>query len=367
MMKRLFLLALLFFGQGCVPIGSTKPIVKIGLVAPFEGPDRPLGYNVLYAVKLAIWERNERGGVAGYMVELVALDDGNEPSAAAQQARKMILDPDVMGVVGHFSNATTLAAIPEYHQAGLTLISPATTADDITERGYREIFRLCARNEQLGAEAAHFAVTELGAKRLGLIGDQDDLAEAFVVAAQRLGAAVVVDEAIDAPDLLMTIEMEKPDLVFFSGGAVAGALRPAQGGAEVMIRARERGIKAPFMGGSEWDSPKLVQIGGEAVEGGIYLAVAPRIEEARGAQGFIDRYMALAQQRPGPQALLAYDATNLLLDALARAIVAQGAPKREAVLAEMAKTDHLGITGPITFDAKGDRLDPQVYIYEISE
>jgi len=73
----------------CTVPGSTKPILKVGLVAPFEGLYRPLGYKVLYAVKLAIRERNASGGVAGYMVELVALNDDSEPTIAAQRAREM--------------------------------------------------------------------------------------------------------------------------------------------------------------------------------------------------------------------------------------------------------------------------------------
>ena len=101
-------------------------MIKIGLVAPFEGRYRSLGYEVLYAVKWAVRQRNQAGGVAGYMVELVALDDGDDPASSAFQARKFDVDADVMGVVGPFSEATVAAAAPVYHELGLAMVFTGT-------------------------------------------------------------------------------------------------------------------------------------------------------------------------------------------------------------------------------------------------
>ncbi len=107
----------------CVPV--TRPVVKIGLVAPFEGRYREVGYSVIYAVRLAVREANQ-SGVAGYAVELMALDDSGEADMAAEQARKLATDPQVLGAVGHWLDETTQAAAPEYAAAGLPLL--ATTA-----------------------------------------------------------------------------------------------------------------------------------------------------------------------------------------------------------------------------------------------
>ena len=337
----------------CVVPGSTKPIVKIGLVAPFEGLYRPLGYGVLYAVKLAIRERNEQGGVAGYMVELVALDDGNDPVEAAQSARELTLDPDVMGSLGHFSNAATLAALSEYRRAGLALVT-LSTADAVTSKP--SVFRLCARNDQLGEAAARFAVTELGARRLAVVRGEDDLADAFIARAQGLGAIVALDDRFDAPGLIAALNDTKFDLIFFSGDAVEGA--------ELIVQAREMGIGAPFMGGSGLDSPKLVQIGGEAVEGTIYATVSPDVPEGG---DFSEGYLALAGHPPVPHAILAYDATNVLLDALTWAIAHDGKPTRRGLAAALAGTQRDGLSGPIAFDAKGDPIEPRIYVRQIVE
>ncbi len=102
---------------------STAPVVRIGLVAPFEGRQREIGYDVIYSARLAVREWNGRGGVAGYRVELVALDDSGDPEMAIRAAQTLAIDPAVVGVVGHWLATTTEAARPVYDQAGLALIA----------------------------------------------------------------------------------------------------------------------------------------------------------------------------------------------------------------------------------------------------
>jgi ABC-type branched-subunit amino acid transport system substrate-binding protein len=109
--------------SACIPI--TRPVVKIGLAAPFEGRYRDTGYAVIYAIRLAVREANQ-SGIAGYSIELLALDDSGEADMAATQARKMAADPDVVGVVGHWLDDTTLAAALDYAAEAMPLL--ATTA-----------------------------------------------------------------------------------------------------------------------------------------------------------------------------------------------------------------------------------------------
>lgn len=338
----------------CAGLGGAKPVVKIGLVAPFEGLHRHLGYDVLYAVKLAVQECNAAGGVSGYMVELVALDDGNDPAQASLQARKMIVAPDLMGVIGHYSDETALAAVDEYHRAGLALITQVA-ANAVTERGYPEVFRLYARNDLLGMEAARYVVEKLGIRRIAVLRGGDDLADAFARTAEQLGATIVLDA--DADFAFHVSRFMSADLVFFSGGAAEGA--------ELMAQARKAGVEAAFMGGSELDGAEFVQIGGEAVGGTVYITAVPRINGgARFSADFVAGYQALAGRLPGPQAIMAYDATCVLLEALARAIESQGRPTRDAVLAELsALQDYPGLIGSITFDDQGDLVGPKTYIY----
>jgi len=110
----------------CSLPGSAKATIKVGLSAPFEGRYRDLGYEVLYAVRLAVRQRNDAGGVGQrYLVELVALNDFDEAEEAVIQARGMAVDPGVLGVLAGLSPETAQAAATEYTRLGLPFLIPA--------------------------------------------------------------------------------------------------------------------------------------------------------------------------------------------------------------------------------------------------
>jgi ABC-type branched-subunit amino acid transport system substrate-binding protein len=105
--------------------GSVKPTVKVGLSAPFEGRYRDLGYEVLHAVRLAVRQRNEAGGIGTrYLVELVALNDFAEAGPAAIQAQKMGIDAGILGVLGGLAPEAAAAAAREYEHLGLAFLYP---------------------------------------------------------------------------------------------------------------------------------------------------------------------------------------------------------------------------------------------------
>jgi ABC-type branched-subunit amino acid transport system substrate-binding protein len=104
--------------------------VKLGLSAPFEGAQRDLGYDVLHAVRLAVRQRNAAGGISDrYLVELVALNDFGEAEEAVVQARKMAVDPDVLGVLGGWTPQSVRAATREYQSLGLAFSYPTVAWD----------------------------------------------------------------------------------------------------------------------------------------------------------------------------------------------------------------------------------------------
>ena len=119
---------------------STPPVIKIGLVAPFEGRQREIGYDVIYSARLAVREINEAGGIDGTYVALVALDDGGDVELAQATAQSLLVDPAVVAVLGHWLPETTTAAAPLYQSAALPLVTPGpsvppdTLPDDFRQR-----------------------------------------------------------------------------------------------------------------------------------------------------------------------------------------------------------------------------------------
>ncbi|MEZ4539748.1 MAG: ABC transporter substrate-binding protein [Chloroflexota bacterium] len=117
---KLLLLALATLAAGCA---SVDPVVKIGLVAPFEGRHRAIGYDAIYSARLAVREINAAGGIGGYRVALVALDDRADAELAPQAAAALVIDPGVVAVVGHYVTGVTEIAAPIYAEGGLTLLA----------------------------------------------------------------------------------------------------------------------------------------------------------------------------------------------------------------------------------------------------
>jgi len=107
---------------GCsAPAAGVLPVVKVGLIAPFEGPQRAAAYECLFSVKLAIKEYNESSRDVGPLVELVALNDSLQPVDAAKRRalQQMIIDPVVLGVIGPWMEETD-----EYMEPGNTGCRP---------------------------------------------------------------------------------------------------------------------------------------------------------------------------------------------------------------------------------------------------
>jgi ABC-type branched-subunit amino acid transport system substrate-binding protein len=340
--------------SACALPQSTKPVIKIGLVAPFEGRYRSLGYEVLYAVKWAVRQRNQAGGVAGYMVELVALDDGDDPATSAFQAYEFDVDADVMGVVGPFSEATISAAAPIYGQLGLAMVTPATCGP-VEPEG---VFCLGADVEVLaralvdrlppGAQVTLLQVGE------GSLGDRLRPAaqHTFVgpweeKALVRTLAGATPNPPIPQPPNHPTTQ--PPNSLYLYDGDVLSV-------ATLLIEMRANGVDAPLWGGPSLARTQLPQIAGEAAAGACYAITAPLYADLSTESAFAAGYRELGGTSPGPWAALAYDATYLLLDALEKAIQADGEPSRQGVIAQLGNVR--GPEGQLLF-AQGRRRQPE--------
>ena len=313
-------LVVVALAAGCALPHGTRPVVKIGLVAPFEGRYRALGYKVLYAVKWAVRQRDASGGVAGYMVELVALNDNDDPDESASQAAEFAIDPDVMGVVGPFSPAAIAAAAPKYHAAGLAMVTPATCPPEVAAAGWGEVFCLGADVNAL----AHALEERIPAgSRVTLLRAGDAPLGERLRAAARLSYIASWDEAS-----LSSFDRSPADVYLYDGDVLSAA--------ELLLDMRARGIDAPLWGGPALARAQLPLIAGPAADGTCYAITAPLFADPSPGSDFAAAYRALAGHDPGPWAALAYDATYLLLDALERDILARGRPSRDGMIAALS-------------------------------
>ncbi|HCB49079.1 MAG: hypothetical protein AMJ56_03730 [Anaerolineae bacterium SG8_19] len=119
-----------FFTSGC---NSVSPEVKIGLVGPFEGRHRDVGYDVIYSARLAIREVNNSGGIGQYRVSLVAFDDFGNPEMAPQVAAALVADDDIVAVLGHWLPETTNSAAPVYERGNVPFVATDNNEFEIAD------------------------------------------------------------------------------------------------------------------------------------------------------------------------------------------------------------------------------------------
>jgi ABC-type branched-subunit amino acid transport system substrate-binding protein len=281
-----------------------RPTVKIGLVAPFEGRYRYVGYDVFYAVRLALHEANEAGGVGArsprpYSVELVAYDDGGDGAMAVEQARKLAADPQVVAAIGHFREETTGAALSAYAEAGIPLVAPAVLDPALTEED-GAVFRPGPDAGVLAAALLDRITQPLppdvssqplppdvpsqplppdvpsqplppdvpsGGLGMTLISDGGPLGQALQDAAGERGVRLAPVVSPDGDGWLEEVLASGADVVICDARCVTAG--------EVIVALRDAGWEGDFLGGPELAAPDFVAVAGEAAEGVTFVSPTP--------------------------------------------------------------------------------------------
>ncbi len=256
--------------------GRPAPTYKIALVAPFEGRLRQIGYDVFPAMRLAIRDQINAGGVGPprAFVSFIAYNDSADPQMAERVAHNVALDPEVLAVMGNFTLSTTLAAMDVYTSAGLPLIAPLVPADQIPESPL--VFKMSpAQKSKAGAQDANSQVRSAKCSDL---------------------RALTLD-----PSPLSFAPCTFP---------------------------------------------------------------APPVSELLQAQQVLKTFTDLSLgPLPSPRSIAAFDATNVLIEAIRMDVQAHGAPTRAGVAEALRKMQYDGLLGRISFDEKGAWQNAPLWVY----
>lgn len=358
---------------GC---GGVKNLGKavIASSSPLSGGQATRGTEIARGVELAIDAAKEDFAKLGVTLEHLVRDDRAKPEVGEQLAQEVAHNADVLGVVGTLNSDVALAETDTYEAANLVMVSPANTNPSLTQKGdgsraFTIYHRLVARNDAQGPAGARFAYTQLGARVMYVLHDKtlygQGLADTFAVEANSLGANVVAVDGINPDDadfsgVLTTVLASSPDLVYYGGiYSTAGRL---------FKQAREKGYQGKFMGGDGLDSSTLVELGGDAANGTYFTSfVSEAAFKSTEGQKLADAYAAKFSGIATGWVAYAYDATNVILAAL-KDYIAQNRklPTREELTTAVQATKGLqGLTGDITFDQVGDRVDAKMFIFVI--
>ncbi|MBU3646920.1 MAG: branched-chain amino acid ABC transporter substrate-binding protein [Limnohabitans sp.] len=345
---------------------AQEQVVKIGHVGPVSGAIAHLGKDNEYGARLAVEELNAKGvSIGGKKVkfELVAEDDAADPKQGTAAAQKLV-DAKVSGVVGHLNSGTTIPASKIYSDAGIPQISPSSTNPKYTRQGFKTAFRVVADDVHLGGTLGRYAVNELKGKSIAVIDDRtaygQGVAEEFEKAVKAAGGNLVAhefttDKATDFMPILTTLKGKKPDIIFFGGmDAVGGPM---------LKQMKSLGIKAKFMGGDGICTNEMIKLAGDAMaDGQVVCAEAGGVDGAlkKGMDDFGVKFKKRFNDDVKLYAPYVYDAVNVMVDAMQRAKSTEPAK----YLPELAKTaGYKGVTGTISFDAKGDIKNGALTLY----
>ena len=351
----------------------------IAYAGPLTGPDAAIGAEQLRSVEMAVADRNAAGGIGGTRVRVESFDDAGDPERAEAVAAEIMADPNVLLVIGHESSAATQAAAPMYQQAGLTVITPSATANELTD-GEPWVFRSIFTNQAEGAFAAEYALLALEATSAVVIATAGDYESTLAEAFERQfanGGEVRPRLEIDPADRDSSIQSivtalqakPEPDVVFL-------ALQPDDAQALLLALGRA-GVRPTMLGGEALGfqdfAARFAQEPEEHTQPGFFTnglsVVSPLIYDSMGGRAleFSQRYVDAYGSGPEWFGAKAYDSALLglyALESLGGETVVTAAPadlrqQVQTALAGLTGGDAMvpGLGGPLSFGA--DRTAPQ--------
>ena len=343
---------------------SAGGTILIGEVGSLTGAEATFGISTRNAIDLALREANAAGGVKGRKIDVRVYDDQSKPEEAANAATRLINQDNVLLILGEVASTNSLAMASKAQPAKVPMISNASTNPKVTEVG-NYIFRVCFIDPFQGFVMAKFAHDNLKFNKVAVLRDlasdySQGLADVFERKFTEMGGKIVGREtyskgSTDFRSQLTAIKRAQPEGIYIPGyytdiGVIAR-------------QARELGITAKLMGGDGWDSSKLFELGGRAVEGSYFSNHYSPDDPNPHVQKFIADYKAAFGSVPDALAALGYDAAQVAVDAMKRAPNLN----RESIRLAIAQTKNFpGVTGTITLDEKRNATKPAV-VLEVGE
>jgi branched-chain amino acid transport system substrate-binding protein len=352
-LTRYIVVLFLFATVGLLAVPANAQDIVVGEFASLTGSEATFGINSSNGVELAKEEINNAGGLlGGRKIKIIMEDDQSKPGQPSAAVKKLVASDGAIAILGEIASSRSLEAAPICQNAKIPMVSPGSTNPSVTEKG-DYIFRVCFIDPFQGTVMAKFALDNLHKKRIAILQDvksdySKGLAQFFKEYFTSHGGQIVADLSYtgggtdkDFRAQLTKIKVAQPDAVFVPGYYTEAGL--------IARQARSLGIKVPLLGGDGWDSPKLTEIGGSALDGCYFSTHFSVQDQNPKVQDFVKKYQAKFHTLPDGMAPLGYDAMMILGQAINTAGSTDGTKIRDALT---NVKDYPGVTGNITIDEK---------------
>jgi branched-chain amino acid transport system substrate-binding protein len=361
------LLAVTMVLAAATGVGAAETF-KVGVVGPRTGPVATYGLSVINAVTLAVEELNAAGGVLGRQIELIVEDNKADATETNNAFRKLISRDQVHAIIGAVVTANSIVGAQVAQMMKVPMITPTSTAEKVTQEG-DYIFRSCLIDPVQGRIMANFAYNSLEVREIACLTAQSNdysvgLEEVFTKTFEELGGKVVASESYSEGDQdfkaqLTKIRAKKPEAIYVPGYYTEAGL--------IARQMRQLGMDLPILGPDGFDSPKLFEIGGDAVFGSYFTNHYSVETEDEVSLRFVDSYRAKFGHDPDGFGALGYDAALILFDAIERAgdaaLAKNVATARVAIRDALAGTKDINVvTGTLTLDENRNPIKSAVIL-----
>ena len=334
--------------------------IRIAMAFPLSGGEAVQGEEIRTGANMAAQKINAAGGILGQKIILDYVDDACNATQATTVANKIVSNPPV-AVIGHLCSAATLAAAPIYHEANLPEITFSSNTQ-ITEKGYKNLFRLIGRDDSQAPMLADYVSKALKpTDKIAIIDDKsswgagfaDTLNSSFkMMSGKQVTVAMRDSVVVGQKDFSALITKFKQDNITH---VVLGLLHVEAG---LLVRqAREQGYKGQFFGGDPIQTPEFWKIAGPAAQG--FQQTGPFDPQSTDKGKAIVAGMKKTNQSIGIYTFYAYAAIETITQAISKA----GSLKNDAIINALHKESFDTLLGNISFNDKGDLTNFQYQLF----
>jgi len=321
--------------------------IVIGEYGSMTGSQATFGVSTDDGVKLAVKEINDKGGVNGKKIHLIAYDDQGKQQETITAVTRLVEQDHVIALIGEVASSLSKVGGKIAQRDQVPMISPSSTNASVTAIGDM-ISRVCFIDPFQGYVGATFAKESLHFNTAAVLYNRAQdyskgLRKDFDKAFTKLGGQVLSEEVYSDGDndfsaQLNVIRQSKPDFIYIPGyyTEVVGISR----------QARQLGITCPLIGGDGWVSDELKNAG-HALDGCYFSDHYSQEDKRPEVQEFLQRFKAAYGHAPDSMAALGYDAANMLFDAITRSKSLEG---KDLAAAINSTKGFKGVTGTITLD-----------------
>jgi branched-chain amino acid transport system substrate-binding protein len=375
--------ALLVAGTALAAFAADKSIT-IGINLPLTGADAHDAELIKDGALLAIEDANAQGGVAGYKINVMVLDDGTatagqyDPAQAATNARKMVSDKSVVAAIGPQMSGSGKAMAPILSQGNLATVTPSSTNPDITDpkfagqyrpAGKAIYFRTVTTDAFQGPNMANYFADSLHVKSVYVLDDSGaygvGIADAFQRQAEKRGVKVLGRDQLnpkeaDYTTILTKIKSLNPDALYYGG--------VAQAGVKVVKQSFDIMPKMIRGGGDGLYGAEILKGAGFPSAEGLYATIAaPNILDNPEAKTFVEKFAKKYSQQPENYSITAYDAALVIIDAIKRVAASGKEVNRDSVRDALQAAKLKTLQGEISFDQNGDINNRVISVFQIHQ